>query len=275
MICRDCVSVCACVRFPLALRDVRLANEGLVLVDTEHAHPILHLSFTGWGTFWYQVRYTICFAIVKRSKTRVGSFDVRRLTEPSSGASTPDLDPFSPVDRKRGLKGCTFVPDIQEIRVRSGNARRLRAKQRLSVQKKAVSFGAKPMVFVSSPIVSKKGYLHFLEPHTSGWVKRYVVVRRPYVYLYRSERDSVERAVINLSSAKVEYSEDKQTLLRVGPPFRPRDNADDAASKHQPGLIRYSSYLPDSKHIHRVHRPPWDPAAGCQRQRDAWLALCF
>lgn len=63
--------------------------------------------------------------------------------------------------------------------------------------------------------MSKKGYLHFLEPHSSGWVKRYVVVRRPYVYLYRSERDSVERAVINLSSAQVEYSEDKQTLLRV------------------------------------------------------------
>ncbi|XP_072297569.1 kinesin-like protein KIF1A [Eucyclogobius newberryi] len=111
-----------------------------------------------------------------------GNFDIR-LTEPSSGASTPDLDPYSPVDRKKALRGYTFVPDIQEIRV--------------------------------SPIVSKKGYLHFLEPHTSGWVKRYVVVRRPYVYLYRSERDSVERAVINLSSAKVEYSEDKQTLLRT------------------------------------------------------------
>uniref|UniRef100_A0A672IYF8 plus-end-directed kinesin ATPase n=1 Tax=Salarias fasciatus TaxID=181472 RepID=A0A672IYF8_SALFA len=111
-----------------------------------------------------------------------GHFDMRH-TDPSSGASTPDLDPYSPVDRKKALRGCTFVPDIQEIRV--------------------------------SPIVSKKGYLHFLEPHTSGWVKRYVVVRRPYVYLYRSERDSVERAVINLSSAKVEYSEDKQTLLRT------------------------------------------------------------
>uniref|UniRef100_A0AAV2JVA7 plus-end-directed kinesin ATPase n=1 Tax=Knipowitschia caucasica TaxID=637954 RepID=A0AAV2JVA7_KNICA len=111
-----------------------------------------------------------------------GNFDIR-LTEPSSGASTPDLDPYSPVDRKKALRGFTFVPDIQEIRV--------------------------------SPIVSKKGYLHFLEPHTSGWMKRYVVVRRPYVYLYRSERDSVERAVINLSSAKVEYSEDKQTLLRT------------------------------------------------------------
>ncbi|XP_077472145.1 kinesin-like protein KIF1A isoform X5 [Stigmatopora argus] len=111
-----------------------------------------------------------------------GHFDIRH-TEPSSGASSPDLDPFSPVDRKKSLKGCSFVPDIQEIRV--------------------------------SPIVSKKGYLHFLEPHASGWVKRYVVVRRPYVYLYRSEMDSVERAIINLSSAKVEYSEDKQTLLRT------------------------------------------------------------
>ncbi|XP_056276947.1 kinesin-like protein KIF1A isoform X4 [Pseudoliparis swirei] len=111
-----------------------------------------------------------------------GNYDIRH-TEPSSGASTPDLDPYSPVDRKKALRGCTFVPEIQEIRV--------------------------------SPIVSKKGYLHFLEPHTSGWVKRYVVVRRPYVYLYRNERDNVERAVINLSSAKVEYSEDKQTLLRT------------------------------------------------------------
>uniref|UniRef100_A0A671NET1 plus-end-directed kinesin ATPase n=1 Tax=Sinocyclocheilus anshuiensis TaxID=1608454 RepID=A0A671NET1_9TELE len=66
-----------------------------------------------------------------------------------------------------------------------------------------------------SPIVSKKGYLHFLEPHTNGWVKRYIVVRRPYVYLYRSERDCVERAVINLSSAQVEYSEDQQAMLRA------------------------------------------------------------
>ncbi|KAK6320689.1 hypothetical protein J4Q44_G00097960 [Coregonus suidteri] len=81
-----------------------------------------------------------------------------------------------PVERR-------FVPDIQEIRV--------------------------------SPIVSKKGYLHFLEPHTNGWVKRYVVVRRPYVYIYNTERDSVERAILNLSSAHVEYSEDQQAMLKT------------------------------------------------------------
>uniref|UniRef100_A0A3P9HDI7 PH domain-containing protein n=1 Tax=Oryzias latipes TaxID=8090 RepID=A0A3P9HDI7_ORYLA len=76
-----------------------------------------------------------------------------------------------------------FVPDIQEIRV--------------------------------SPIVSKKGYLHFLEPHTNGWVKRFVTVRRPYVYIYNSERDTVERAILNLSSAQVEYSEDQQAMLKT------------------------------------------------------------
>ncbi|XP_042628267.1 kinesin-like protein KIF1A isoform X11 [Cyprinus carpio] len=104
-----------------------------------------------------------------------------RGAETNSGASSPDLDPFSPIERKP--RSCTFIPNIQEIRV--------------------------------SPIVSKKGYLHFLEPHTSGWVKRYIVVRRPYVYLYRNERDCVERAIINLSSAQVEYSEDQQVMLRA------------------------------------------------------------
>uniref|UniRef100_A0A8C1ZV93 plus-end-directed kinesin ATPase n=1 Tax=Cyprinus carpio TaxID=7962 RepID=A0A8C1ZV93_CYPCA len=78
---------------------------------------------------------------------------------------------------------------------------------------RSVYFQHKTQKFL--PIVSKKGYLHFLEPHTNGWVKRYIVVRRPYVFLYRSERDCVERAVINLSSAQVEYSEDQQAMLRA------------------------------------------------------------
>lgn len=66
-----------------------------------------------------------------------------------------------------------------------------------------------------SPIVSKKGYLHFLEPHTSGWARRFVVVRRPYAYMYNSDKDTVERFVLNLATAQVEYSEDQQAMLKV------------------------------------------------------------
>ncbi|KAM8805154.1 kinesin-like protein KIF1A isoform 4-T4 [Eudromia elegans] len=106
-------------------------------------------------------------------------------------AESPELEPAvegeqkSPARRPEEEKEPQrlLVPDIQEIRV--------------------------------SPIVSKKGYLHFLEPHTNGWVKRFVVVRRPYVYIYNSDKDSVERAILNLSKAQVEYSEDQQAMLKT------------------------------------------------------------
>ncbi|XP_045905448.1 kinesin-like protein KIF1A isoform X10 [Micropterus dolomieu] len=115
-----------------------------------------------------------------------GNAELRPPT-PRSRAVSPSPD----TEAKKSINGASetkprsrkFVPDIQEIRV--------------------------------SPIVSKKGYIHFLEPHTNGWVKRYVVVRRPYVYIYNTERDTVERAILNLSSAQVEYSEDQQAMLKT------------------------------------------------------------
>ncbi|KAM4547937.1 kinesin-like protein KIF1A isoform 13-T13 [Odontesthes bonariensis] len=114
-----------------------------------------------------------------------------RPPTPRSRAVSPSPDTQQEAEPKKSSNGVSgtkprtrkFVPDIQEIRV--------------------------------SPIVSKKGYIHFLEPHTNGWVKRYVVVRRPYVYIYNSERDTVERAILNLSSAQVEYSEDQQAMLKT------------------------------------------------------------
>ncbi|XP_063022644.1 kinesin-like protein KIF1A isoform X18 [Melospiza melodia melodia] len=123
-----------------------------------------------------------------------GCYNAMEVRPPqvSSRAESPDLEPViegeqkkSPARRPEEEKEPQrlLVPDIQEIRV--------------------------------SPIVSKKGYLHFLEPHTNGWVKRFVVVRRPYVYIYNSDKDAVERAILNLSKAQVEYSEDQQAMLKT------------------------------------------------------------
>ncbi|XP_064522965.1 kinesin-like protein KIF1A isoform X23 [Pseudopipra pipra] len=124
--------------------------------------------------------------------TEVSLSSFPRPQQVSSRADSPDLEPVvegeqkkSPARRPEEEKEPQrlLVPDIQEIRV--------------------------------SPIVSKKGYLHFLEPHTNGWVKRFVVVRRPYVYIYNSDKDAVERAILNLSKAQVEYSEDQQAMLKT------------------------------------------------------------
>ncbi|CAH6791964.1 Kif1a [Phodopus roborovskii] len=124
---------------------------------------------------------------------RYGAADVR-TPQPCSRPASPEPELLPEVDSKKTPSPVRatevdkepqrlLVPDIQEIRV--------------------------------SPIVSKKGYLHFLEPHTAGWAKRFVVVRRPYAYMYNSDKDSVERFVLNLSTAQVEYSEDQQAMLKT------------------------------------------------------------
>ncbi|XP_027393940.1 kinesin-like protein KIF1A isoform X4 [Bos indicus] len=124
---------------------------------------------------------------------RYGATDLR-TPQPCSRPASPEPEPLPEVDAKKLPSPARaaeadkepqrlLVPDIQEIRV--------------------------------SPIVSKKGYLHFLEPHTAGWAKRFVVVRRPYAYMYNHDKDAVERFVLNLSTAQVEYSEDQQAMLKT------------------------------------------------------------
>ncbi|KAL4121473.1 hypothetical protein QTP88_013982 [Uroleucon formosanum] len=66
-----------------------------------------------------------------------------------------------------------------------------------------------------SPVISRKGYLNILEHKTNGWKKRWVTVRRPYVFIFRDEKDPVERALINLTTAQVEYSEDQLAMVKV------------------------------------------------------------
>ena len=64
-------------------------------------------------------------------------------------------------------------------------------------------------------IVSKKGFINFLEDNSLNWSKKYVVVRRPYLFIYMSEKDPLERAIINLSTAQMVYNEQQVEMLQV------------------------------------------------------------
>lgn len=57
--------------------------------------------------------------------------------------------------------------------------------------------------------------MNFLEEKTNGWVKRWVVVRRPYIFWFNDQKDPVIRGLINLANSRVEYSEDQQAMLKV------------------------------------------------------------
>jgi hypothetical protein len=77
-----------------------------------------------------------------------------------------------------------------------------------------------------SPVVSRRGYLNFLEEKGTGWVKKFVVchffnflkkfhsktifqvVRRPFAFIYNHEKDPVERALINLGTARIEFNDE-------------------------------------------------------------------
>ncbi|KER27224.1 hypothetical protein T265_05691 [Opisthorchis viverrini] len=56
-----------------------------------------------------------------------------------------------------------------------------------------------------SPVVSRKGYLLVLEEKTGGWLRRWAVVRRPFLYLYENEQDPTERCLVNLTTSQLEY----------------------------------------------------------------------
>lgn len=113
---------------------------------------------------------------------------VSDLVSPQGYVDVPNgwEPPLPPVQHEAPLR--LYVPDLEEIRV--------------------------------SPVVARKGYLNVLEHGGSGWKKRWVVVRRPYVFVYRSDKDPVERAVLNLGTAQVECSEDQAAMVKVPNTFR-------------------------------------------------------
>nr|XP_046253870.1 kinesin-like protein KIF1B isoform X5 [Scatophagus argus] len=127
------------------------------------------------------------------SDSRCGSMD-QKTPENNSRASSPSCSDYenfpmvpsletSYLARAGKNEFLNLVPDIEEMRPGS--------------------------------VVSKKGFLSFMEPRSNSWVKHFVVVRRPYVFIYNSDKDPVERGVLNLSTAQVEYSEDQQAMLKT------------------------------------------------------------
>nr|XP_020637862.1 kinesin-like protein KIF1B isoform X10 [Pogona vitticeps] len=126
------------------------------------------------------------------SDSRCNSVD-QKTPEANSRASSPgpEGEPFQlmpPIEgsflaRAGKNEFLNLVPDIEEIR--------------------------------PGAVVSKKGYLHFKEPLAQSWAKHFVVVRRPYVFIYNSDKDPVERGILNLSTAQVEYSEDQQAMVKT------------------------------------------------------------
>ena len=60
-----------------------------------------------------------------------------------------------------------------------------------------------------APVSYRKGELLFYDGQNSKWIKRWLVVRRPYLFIFKDEKDPIERAVISLTRAQVIYTPDQ------------------------------------------------------------------
>ncbi|XP_026321724.1 kinesin-like protein unc-104 isoform X4 [Hyposmocoma kahamanoa] len=134
------------------------------------------------------------------------------------------VSPATPVDE--GVSADISTPSLLSS-IHSASSIELCSPERLLLEKQMAAWGgvsgaAGGALYVPeceevrvSAAVARRGYLNVLQHGTHGWKKRWLVVRRPYVFIYRDERDPIERAVINLANAHVEYSEDQEQMVRM------------------------------------------------------------
>lgn len=59
-----------------------------------------------------------------------------------------------------------------------------------------------------APVSSRKGELLLFDSINNKWIKRWLVVRRPYLFIFKDDKDPIERAVISLTRAQVIYTPD-------------------------------------------------------------------
>jgi hypothetical protein len=100
--------------------------------------------------------------------------------------------------------------------VMSGGASNLRRRRHLSPTNLRAKFIGEIEEIRINPVISRKGYLNFLEEKSIGWSKRFVTIRRPYVFVYNNEKDLLERSIFNLSTAQIVYNEEEIEMLQVG-----------------------------------------------------------
>ncbi|OAQ29485.1 kinesin-domain-containing protein [Linnemannia elongata AG-77] len=74
-------------------------------------------------------------------------------------------------------------------------------------------FQSEANFITKSENMSKRGYLHYPEFKDDVWVKRWFVIRRPYMYIYATNSEMEELAVVNLTNVRVDYKQHLEEML--------------------------------------------------------------
>ncbi|RIB18780.1 kinesin protein, partial [Gigaspora rosea] len=81
--------------------------------------------------------------------------------------------------------------------------------------KKPTKLVAQVRMVAKTDTITKKGYLFTPEDaNDDHWVKKWYVLRRPYLFIYESPKETKEQGAINLASVRVDYKRDLEDMLQ-------------------------------------------------------------
>lgn len=128
-------------------------------------------------------------------------------------SSTASQDLFSPDRASRALPGPDITCGSDSLYLNGIQAQSPTSGASSPCRDQLVLYVPEMEEIRISPVIARKGYLNILEHNTGSWKKRWVAVRRPYVFIFRSEKDPVERTLINLATAQVDFSEEQRSKI--------------------------------------------------------------
>jgi len=65
-----------------------------------------------------------------------------------------------------------------------------------------------------SPVVSRRGYLTYMQDKEQHWMNRWFVVVRPYLIIYKNSKEQIERDIINLTKSQISIPENEFEHLK-------------------------------------------------------------
>ncbi|KAF9913600.1 kinesin-like protein Klp8 [Lobosporangium transversale] len=102
---------------------------------------------------------------------------------------------------------------LEELLKKQDSALKSGDGESMKVSRRSVRFQSEAKFITKCEKVSKKGYLCYPEDKDDVWVKRFFVIRRPYMYVYANDSETEELTVVNLKDVTVDYKQDLEEML--------------------------------------------------------------
>ncbi|KAF9586509.1 kinesin-like protein Klp8 [Lunasporangiospora selenospora] len=164
-----------------------------------------------------QLQFPLSHALMAREDVNAvfpnSSDDQAQLERADAPEIVEELDERSKELLQRAVELWTRKPLNAEDILGKSDASVDESGEVLKTGKPILKLQSESKYIAKSDNISKRGYLHYPELKDDVWVRRWFVIRRPYMYVYSNHSELEELTVMNLSQVRVDYKADLEEML--------------------------------------------------------------